>query len=138
MRALGRLDWRRRDAEDLTVIVQDVRPTHGRLLVRFAGIHDRDDAAKLVNGELWVDDEKLPDPGPGVVYTFQFVGLKLVNADGRELGVVRDIIEVGDRLFCSAGSGKTLFPIHRPFLKNVDLKGGVMTIELPAGFEELL
>lgn len=115
-----------------------MRPTHGRLLVRFAGIHNRDDAAKLVNGDLWVDDEKLPDPGPGVAYTYQFVGLKLVNSDGRELGAVREVIEVGDRLFCSAGSSKTLFPIHTPFLKNVDLVGGTMTIELPAGFEELL
>ena len=122
----------------MSVVVQEVRPTHGRLLVRFAGIHNRDLAAKLVNGDLWVDSEKLPDPGPGVAYTFQFVGLKLVNSDGRELGEVREIIEVGDRFFCSAGSGKTLFPIHKPFLKNVDLAGGIMTIELPAGFEELL
>lgn len=122
----------------MSLVFHSLRPTHGRLLVRFAGVHTREDAAQLVNGDIWVDSAKLPDPGPGVAYTFQFVGLKLVNTDGRELGTVREIIEVGDRLFCVAGSGKTLMPIHTPYLKSVDLEGGVMTIELPVGFEELL
>lgn len=122
----------------MSLVFHSLRPTHGRLLVRFAGVHTREDAAQLVNGDLWVDSAKLPDPGPGVAYTFQFVGLRLVNTDGRELGTVREIIEVGDRLFCVAGSGKTLMPIHTPYLKSVDLEGGVMTIELPVGFEELL
>ncbi len=138
LRALGRVTWRRKGADELSLVFHDVRATHDRLLVRFAGVHSREDAAQLVNGELWVDSEKLPDPGPGVAYTYQFVGLKLVATDGRALGTVREIVEVGDRLFCAAGSSKTLLPIHTPYLKHVDLDGGTMTIELPAGFEELL
>lgn len=132
------MEWRGRDGRVRPLHVRSVRAANDRLLVHFTEVLLREIAATLTNGSLWIDAGRLPDPGPGVAYTFQFVGLKLMNVDGRELGVIKEVVSVGDRYFCSVGPGKTLLPIHTPFLKSVDLAGGVMTVELPVGFEELL
>ena len=42
----------------------------------------RADVEPLVNGELWVEPQRLPDPGAGVAYTYQLVGLEVRTEDG--------------------------------------------------------
>ena len=71
LRALGSVTWRGRGGDERPLVVEAVRPMQGRLLVHFRGIDDRDRARELGLGEVSAESERLPDPGPGVVYTFQ-------------------------------------------------------------------
>jgi len=137
--AVGRLQWRGRGGVTRSLVLTEMRATHDRLLARFEGIGLREAAAELVNGELWGDAAKLPDPGPGVAYAFQMVGMKVVTVDGRELGILRDIsFHAARPLYQVERDGKEiLVPGHEPFVKHVDLAAGVITVELPPGFEEL-
>ena len=139
LRHVGTLEWRARGGDHRALTLKGVRATHDRLLVRFAGIEHREAAAELTNGELWAAPERLPDPGPGVAYTFQLVGLRVVDTSGRELGVVRDVTSrTAQPLYVvEQGGRERLYPAFEPFVKRVDLAAGVITIELPPGFEEL-
>lgn len=137
--AVGRLEWRGRGGQSRRLDLVAMRATHDRLLATFAGIHDREAAAELTSGDLWGDAAKLPDPGPGVAYTFQLVGLRVVGTDGTELGIVRDIsLAAAQPLYIVEHEGKErLLPAYEPFLKRVDLAAGVITVELPPGLLEI-
>ena len=136
---MGTFEWRGRGGLTRPLALRAVRATHDRLLVYFEGVATREAAALLTNGELWADAARLPDPGPGVAYTFQLVGFRIVDVKGGELGVLRDVTFHAGRAFYMverAGRDRVL-PGHEPFLKHVDLAGGVIEMDLPAGFEEL-
>lgn len=137
--AVGRLEWRGRGGQAKRLDLAAVRSANGRLLATFRQVHDRETMAGFVNGELWGDAARLPDPGPGTVYTFQLVGLQVVGVDGTDLGVVRDLSFAGAQpLYVVEHEGKErLLPAYEPFLKKVDLAAGVITVELPAGLLEI-
>jgi len=137
--AVGQVEWRRRGVPPRTFAIGAVRATHDRPLVRLAGVETREAAAALTNGELWADAARLPDPGPGVAYTFQLVGLRALDAGGRELGTVRDVqLDTAQPLYVVERGGREhLYPGVAPFVRHVDLAAGTITFDLPPGFEEL-
>src|SRR5262249_52712901 len=134
---LGAVEWRgaRADAKPLTLT--RVRPAAQRLLVTARGIATREAAAPLVNGPLWTERARLPDPGPALSYAFQLGGRRVVEAGGRELGRVADVVfNLGMPLLQLDGPEGKLLPCQPPFLKHVDEVLGVITLELPPGFDE--
>ena len=137
LHTVGAFEWRApRQASTKAVTLAEWRDTHDRPLVRFAGVRSRDAASTFTNGELWADAATLPDPGPGVAYAYQFVGLRVLTPDGRQLGVIREVVfNHGVPLYDVEGM-KAMLPGHEPFLKHVDLDAGTVTMDLPAGFEE--
>ncbi len=139
LRALEEVEWRGRDGSRRALALAGARAANDRLLVRVAGVRTREAAAELTNGALWGDPARLPDPGPGVAYTFQLVGLRVVDAAGRELGVLRDVqTSTAQPLYVVEHEGRErLYPGIEPFVQRVDLAAGVITLSLPPGFEEL-
>lgn len=137
--AVGRLEWRGRDGKSRRLDLREIRPAHDRLLATFLGIHGVEEAAELTNGDLWGDAAKLPDPGPGVAYTFQLVGLRVVGTDGADLGIVRDVsMAAAQPLYIVEHEGREIMlPAYEPFLKRVDLAAGVITVEVPPGLLEI-
>ena len=136
---VGEVEWRGRENARRTFKLSGVRTANDRLLMRFAGIPHREAAAELVGGELWGDAGKLPDPGPGVAYTFQLVGLRVVDVSGRELGTLREVnTATAQPLYVVVHDGREqLIPGIEPFVKRVDLAAGVITVDLPPGLEDL-
>jgi 16S rRNA processing protein RimM len=106
--------------------------------VRFAGVADRDQAAALTRGDLWAEPGALPDPGPGVAYTFQLLGLRVVEQDGRELGLLAEVLRTAAHpVWVVRGARELLVPATETVVKHVDLAAGVITVALPAGLEDL-
>jgi len=84
------------------------------------------------------DADRLPDPGPGVAYTFQLIGLSIATEDGRALGTLVEIIRTGAHpVYVVRGDKELLVPATPEVVKNVDLAAGVITVALPLGLEEL-
>jgi 16S rRNA processing protein RimM len=135
---LGSVTWRGRGGDERTLAVQAVRPVLGRLLVHFRGIDDRDRARELGLGELSADSERLPDPGPGMAYAFQLIGLAVETEDGRRLGVLESVLSTGaNPVYVVQGEREWLVPATPEVVRRVDLTGGVITVALPAGLEDL-
>ena len=137
--ALGSIEWRGPRGVVRTLRVRRARDTHDKMLTTFEGFASREAVSALTNGELWIEPERLPQPGEGAYYAFQLVGLALVDGVGRTLGRVKDVVTVADRsMIVLDAPGEPLVPAHAPFVKSVDLAAGVITMDLPPGFEELL
>lgn len=129
--------WKGRDAERTLKLLR-VRDAVPRPLLRFDGIASRESASALTNGELWVDRDRLPDPGPGVAYTFQLIGSRVVREDGSPLGVLEEIWSTGAHpVYVVRGEREWLLPAHAGVVLHVDLEAGVITVRPPAGIEEI-
>jgi 16S rRNA processing protein RimM len=135
--SLKTLEWRGARTGLRTVVLTRVHPAAGRLLVTAEGISTREAASALTNGTLWAEPDRLPDPGPGVSYAWQLAGMRVVDAHGRELGTVAEVVfNVGQPLLQLDGPKGKLLPCQPPFMKHVDVAAGVITLDLPPGFEE--
>jgi len=136
--AIGRFTWRGPDGVERALALVSARGAHERVLARFEGFDDRDMALALGRGELFAGSESLPDPGPGTAYAYQLVGLRVRTEDGRELGILADIVETGaNPVYVVRGDRERLLPAPPEFVRAVDLEGGVITLALPPGFEDL-
>lgn len=136
--AVSAVEWLGAKGASRELKVREARGNSPRLLVMFEGVRSREAASALTNGELWVLPAALPDPGPGTSYAFELLGMKLVNVDGREVGVVKEYVVIADRpLYVLEGPGELMIPAHQPFVKHVDFAAKVITVDLPPGFEDL-
>lgn len=111
----------------------------GRLLVRFADVHDRTTAESLRGTLLLVDSADLEDlPDPDSYRDHQLVGLTVVDPDGAAVGSVTDVLHHGQDLLVVAGSGsragtEILIPFVAAIVTEVDLEAGLVRVDPPAG-----
>src|SRR5215831_13701730 len=130
--------WKGRRGESRDLKLAGARDSMPRPLIRFAGVSGREQAAELTNGELWAERERIPDPGPGVAYTFQLIGCRVVTEEGRELGLLENVWSTGaNPVYVVKGERELLLPAHSGVVKRVNLTDAVITVSLPDGIEEL-
>lgn len=116
--------------------VEAARPHGAGLLVRFAGVADRDAAAKLRGLVLTVELTELPSLNdPDEFYDHQLEGLIAVGPDGAALGTVREVVHApaSELLMVDTGHGVALVPFVRAIVLEVDLAGGAVVLDPPAG-----
>ncbi|HKS50778.1 MAG TPA: ribosome maturation factor RimM [Pseudonocardiaceae bacterium] len=116
--------------------VETVRSHRGVLLVRFAGITDREAAAELRGRTLSVDAAELPDlTDPDEFYDHQLEGLAAVGPDGVTLGRVREVVHApaSDLLVLDTAHGEVLVPFVQAIVPEVDLAAGRVVLNPPAG-----
>ena len=78
-----------------SVDITDWRKHNNGLVVKVAGIDDRDIAQKLVGSEIFVSEEALSDLPDGEFYWRDLIGMAVVTDKGYDLGLVSDIMETG-------------------------------------------
>lgn len=78
-----------------SVEITDWRKHNNGLVVKVAGIDDRDVAQKLVGSEIFVSEEALSDLPDGEFYWRDLIGMAVVTDKGYDLGRVSDIMETG-------------------------------------------
>ena len=119
-----------------TLTVAAVRPHAGALLVRFDGVSDRAAAEGLRGALLTIDVADLPDlEDPEEYYDHQLEGLAAVGPDGAALGTVREVVHApaSDLLVVQTAGGEALGPVVRDIVSEVDLAGGRVVLDPPAG-----
>jgi len=123
------------DRGPLTVATR--RRSGGLLLIRFAGVDDRDAAEALRGTTLSVAAQTLPEvDDPDEFYDHQLIGLAVRDAAGRELG---EVIEVwhppaAPVLLVRRPEGPDeAVPFVRALVPTVDLAGGYLVVEPPDG-----
>ncbi len=120
--------------------VAAVRWQSGTLIVRFAGVRDRDAAAQLRGTWLSVDSGTLAAPeDPDEFRDHDLVGLSVRTADGTVVGVVDDVLHYGQDLLAirpgtAAGTAaQILVPFVKAIVTDVDVAAGVLVINPPPG-----
>jgi len=137
LHAMRSFTWRGADGATRQLTIATARRAHDRMLVRFRESHNRDDAAALTNGHVLVEEERLPDPGPGAAYTFQLVGCEVTTEEGRVVGTVAEVWpSPAHPVLVVRGAGEILIPSVPEFVRAVDLAARRVTVRLLPGMEE--
>ncbi|MFF7995197.1 ribosome maturation factor RimM [Kitasatospora xanthocidica] len=124
-----------RSAGPLTV--ESGRVHSGRLLLRFAGVKDRN-AAEALRGTLLiaeVDPEERPDD-PEEYYDHQLIGLDVVLLDGTPVGELTEVLHLPyqDLLTVKKADGtEVLVPFVTQIVPTIDLENQRAVITPPPG-----
>ncbi|MEQ8334962.1 ribosome maturation factor RimM [Nisaea sp.] len=112
----------------------------GMLLVRIAGIRDRNEAEALKGTELLIERDRLPETDEDEFYHADLVGLRAETVAGELLGQVIAVqnFGAGDLLeIRREGSRETVFvPFGGQTVPEIDLDAGRLLIDPPAGLLE--
>ena len=123
--------------------IASLREAKDHLLVRFDGISDRTAAELMTNMELFVPRDRLPKQiDENRFYQTDLVGLRVETSAGEMLGSIVAVqnFGAGDLLEVAPEKGGHTFylPFADPFVPVVDIEGGKVVVELPAGiFDEV-
>lgn len=109
-----------------------LKPVGKSLTAQIEGVADRDAAALLRGTRLEVPRSRLPRPEEDEFYHVDLIGLEARLADGTVLGHVRDVADygAGDLLDLTGG---VMLPFTREVVPVIDIEGGFLTVEPPAG-----
>ncbi len=124
----------------MTWDLQLVRPGKSGFVGRLSGVATKEEADALRGTTLHVARSRLPDLPEDEFYTADLVGLRVLDAEGSEIGRITavlnhgagDLLEVGGD---DSGPG-ILLPLTRANVPTIDLTDGFIVINPPDGLFE--
>jgi 16S rRNA processing protein RimM len=123
-----------------SVTVTVVRVTAKGVIARLDGVVDRTAADALRGVRLYVERDRLPEPGPSEFYHADLIGLMAVSPEGTTIGrvVALQNFGAGDLLEIQPESAREteLVPFTEAFVPEVDIAGGRLVIAMPSASEE--
>lgn len=128
------------ESETREARIESVRTHGGRALVKFAGIETPEDVQLLRNWTLEIPEEQARELDEDEYFLHDLPGLVLVDAEGRERGVVIDVYEGGGGILLNVKrpDGKTFeLPFAADICTSIDLAAGRMVVSLPEGLDDL-
>lgn len=132
---------RKSGAPQRDYLVELARPHGARLLVRLAGVHDRDGADALRGSVFVVDSADLPPiTEPGTYYDHQLEGLAVRGTAGEPVGTVTEVLHTaaGELLAIKRIDGRELLvPFVAAFVPSVSLTERAVVIDPPEGLLDL-
>jgi 16S rRNA processing protein RimM len=130
--------WLLRDAQGRERELAGVRGREGAkgLVATFPGIEDRDAAEALRGAELYAPRSVLPPPRPGEYYWVDLEGLRVLNLDGADFGIVSHLFSTGaNDVLVARGDRERMIPFLEPdYIRSVDFDKGVVTVDWDADF----
>jgi 16S rRNA processing protein RimM len=118
------------------MVIASLRAHAAGMLVRFRGVRSPEDAGLYRNTWVYVPTADRPTLPAGEYYHHQLVGLNVFTDEGRELGVLVDVLETGanDVYVVRAADGtETLLPAIPPVVLEVRLADRQMRVHLLDG-----
>ncbi|OBA58291.1 ribosome maturation factor RimM [Mycobacterium sp. 1100029.7] len=130
--------------EARSYVVDAVREHGGRLLVRLAGVNDRDTADSLRGNLFVVDSDDLPPiDEEDTYYDHQLEGLQVRTTAGEVVGVVAEVLHTaaGELLAVHRTEGaetrEVLVPFVNAIVTSVSLDDQLVEIDPPEGLLDL-
>ena len=106
------------------------------LIGQLADINDRDAALALLNTEIYIRREQLPDTEPGRYYWSDLIGLQVQNVEGVDFGRVSSLMETGSNdVMIVQGDCQRLVPfILDQVVQKVDIDAGLIQVDWDPDF----
>ncbi|MFO0995975.1 MAG: ribosome maturation factor RimM [Alphaproteobacteria bacterium] len=122
----------------LALTVERTGPDH--VIARIGGVADRDSAEKLKGTRLYVERRAMPDPDEAnEYYAADLIGAVAEDRDGHPFGTVSAVHDfgAGNVLEIERPDGESiLLPFTRTVVPGVDIGGGRIVVDPPAGLLE--
>jgi 16S rRNA processing protein RimM len=130
--------WTLRDAQGRERELTGVRgrETAKGLVAVLPDVEDRDAAEAMRGAEVWAPRSVLPPPKPGEYYWVDLEGLRVVNTEGVDFGVVSHLFSTGvNDVLVAKGERERMIPFVEPdYVVSVDFEAGVVTVDWDADF----
>lgn len=133
----GYTHWQvRRGSEWHAMEVENGRRHGKNVIVKLAGVNDRDAAAALHDAEIAVWRSQLPPAGKDEIYWADLEGLDVRTIDGIELGTVSHLVETGaNDVLVVKGERERLIPFVRDqVVRTIDLEAGILEVDWDPDF----
>ncbi len=127
-------------AGDEKLHISSVKYQKNNLIVKFAEIKDINEAEKYKNRILYVEREMLGELPEGVYYIADLIGLRVIDENDEEIGVIADVINTGaNDIYDVKREGKKniLIPVIDDVVKEIDLENRLVRIKMMEGLDEL-
>ena len=128
------------ERETREAAVESVRIHAGRALLKFAGIDSPEEVQLLHNWTVEIPEEQARALEEDEYFLHDLAGLTLVDAEGRERGVVVEAYEGGGGILLNVKrpDGKEFeLPFAADLCTEIDLAAKRMVVSLPEGIEDL-
>lgn len=111
--------------------VEWVRGAGQRVQIKLGGVNSREAAAALAGCRLVLPRGAAPPLPEDHYYHYDILGLAVVDAEGRDLGRVAEIVSTGanDVYVVRGPRGEWLLPALRRMITAVDTEGGFLRVE---------
>ena len=126
--------------EERTLKIRSVKFFKKFVILGFKGMDRIEDVEKLKGAELLINREDAIPLEEGEYFIPDLLGLRVVTDDGRELGVIKDVIETGANNVYDVQNedgARILIPAIPQCILDVRLEEGDMTVHLLPGLENL-
>lgn len=119
-------------------VVEWVRGSGSRLILKLAGVETRAAAAGLAGRRLGIPRATAPVLPEGQYYHYDILGLTVVDEGGRDLGRVAEIVSTpaNDVYVVRGPRGEWLLPAVRAVVAAVDLEAGLVRVRAADGLLE--
>ncbi|MDE2029005.1 MAG: 16S rRNA processing protein RimM [Alphaproteobacteria bacterium] len=106
-------------------------------LVAVEGVGDKEAADALRGDKVFIPRNVLPEIGKDEYYDADLIGLMAADEAGHDYGRVLAVHDYGAGAFLEIGASKKnsfMLPFKNPFVPEVDVKGGKVTVAVPEGW----
>lgn len=119
-------------------VVEAVEARGKGAVLKFRSVENRNKADELRGLWIFVEEKETVHPKKGSYFVHEIVGLRAVNEDGADLGVVSDVLSLpaGDAWVVKTGEREVLVPAVKEFIRDVDLQRRVVVIRMIEGLME--
>jgi len=120
------------------LIVEDVQLHNQVVVLKLQGIDSREMAQTLTMQEVWVpEDQKIELPEDDY-FIHDLLGLQVFDVDGLFVGELVDVLQGGgnDVYQVQKGEAEILIPAVSAFIRQIDLPGKKMIVQLIEGMGE--
>lgn len=124
------------ETSNKTIAIKLKNALKGDWLAEVNGITDRNNAELLRGTKLYIDRTEMPEADDGEYYVEDLKGLKVVDKDGKDIGLILSIQNygAGDLLDIKPVSGPSFYlTFTDQNVLDVDFDSGIVTVELPEG-----
>ena len=112
------------DGERELVTIERIRKKNSSLIIKFAGVNNRDQAEELIQSKIEKRLEDSEPLQPDEYYIFDLIGLNVLTETGENIGTVEDILTLpaNDVYVVRKKSREVLIPAIKDVVKKIDLE----------------
>jgi len=131
---LDEVDLRTPDGRRTRLKIESVRFHKGAALIKFEGRGSVEAAEELRGGDLVVPKSETVELAEDEFFIHDLIGLCVYGVDGRNLGRIKEVIRgLANDAYVTE---KVIVPALRSVVREVDIAGGKMIVDLPWSEEE--
>ncbi len=119
--------------------IQSVRYQKGMVVLKLAGVEDRNAAEGLRGQELLLPKDEMWEQPEGTYFIRDLIGMAVQTAEGTLIGELSDVIQNPAQDIYEikkVGGGSFLLPAVSAFILDVDTASRLMTVRLIEGMTE--